>query len=77
MTVFSAKILYAKQVARKRKTWQDGFLYVSGEDQSKRFATLYDENGVVISSARVPASQVLNADSEGTFVLDREAWLRT
>ena len=72
MDIFFAKVLYAKQVARKRKTWQDGFLLVS-EDQSKRSATLYDDSGVVVSRVRVPSSQVLNADSEGTFALDRGA----
>lgn len=70
MAVFSAKVLYAKQVARKRKTWQDGFLFVS-DDHSKRSATLYDEIGAVVSTARVPESHVLNADSEGVCVLDR------
>lgn len=69
MDVFSAKVLYAKQVARKRKTWQDGFLLVS-EDQSKRSATLYDESGVVVSRVRVPSAQILNAESEGTYVLE-------
>lgn len=69
MVVFSAKVLYAKQVARKRKTWQDGFLFVS-EDHSKRSATLYDEIGAVISTARVPASQVLNVDSQGICALE-------
>lgn len=68
MTVFSARVLYAKQVARKRKTWQDGFLCVIGQDQSKRSATLYDESGVVVSSARISASPILNADSEGISV---------
>ena len=72
MGTFCAKVLYAKQVARKRKTWQDGFVFVS-EDQSKRSATLYDESGAVVSRARVPASLVLSADSEGTFVPDRRA----
>ena len=72
MVLFSAKVLYAKHVARKRKTWQDGFLCVN-EDQSKRSATLYDESGVVVANARVPSSQILNAESEGTFVLDRGA----
>ena len=72
MVTFSATVLYAKQVARKRKNWQDGFLLVS-EDQSKRSATLYDESGVIVSTARVPSSQAFNADSEGNFVLDRGA----
>lgn len=72
MITFSAKVLFAKQVARKRKTWQDGFLF-SSEDQSKRSATLYDESGVVVSTARLPASQVWSADAEGTVVPNRRA----
>ena len=69
MADFLAKVLYAKQVARKRKTWQDGFIRVSVQDQSKRAAQLYDETGAFVSSARIPASQVIAADSEGTCVL--------
>ena len=66
MADFFAKVLFAKQVARKRKTWQDGFVCVLGQGQIKRSATLYDESGVIISSARVPQSQSLDSDSEGT-----------
>lgn len=65
MADFFAKVLFAKQIARKRKTWQDGFVRVLGQGQPKRSATLYDEIGVTISSARVPESQSFDG-AEGT-----------
>ena len=59
-----ARVLYAKAVNRKRKSWQDGFISIDNLGQSSS-ARLYDETGVVISAGRVPASEHVTSGSEG------------
>ncbi len=49
MSEWFARVLYAKHVSRKRKTWQDGFVSIN-EDQHRQSAKLYDESGQLISS---------------------------
>lgn len=67
MTVFAAQVLFTKHIQKKRKTWQDGWLHVSvnAQDCSNRVGKLYDESGTLFSSARIPSSQQLDADTEG------------
>lgn len=65
MSLWFARVLFAKQVNRKRKTWQDGFLSLNNQDQNIRSAKLYDESGTLVSSGRVPASEDVTPSSTG------------
>lgn len=65
MTQFAARVLFTKHVQKKRKTWQDGYLAVNSQDVNNRSGKLYDEAGKLVSISRIPASQIVEAESEG------------
>lgn len=65
MSPLTAKVLYTKHVHKKRKTWQDGYLSIASQNSKNGSGKLYDEDGMQISSARIPESQSIDADSEG------------
>lgn len=65
MTQFAARVLFTKHVQKKRKTWQDGYLAVNSQDVNNRSGKLYDEEGKLVSISRIPASQIVEAASEG------------
>lgn len=68
MTQFAARVLYTRHVQKKRKTWQDGYLAVNPQDSYNRTGKLYDEEGKLIASSRIPGSQTIDAESEGGVV---------
>lgn len=65
MSGWYARVLYAKHVSRKRKTWQDGFMSMNKQDDTRRSAKLYDESGLLVAKGHVPASEELTTTSEG------------
>ena len=68
MTQFAARVLYTRHVQKKRKTWQDGYLAVNSQDSYNRAGKLYDEEGKLVASSRIPDSQTIDAESEGGFM---------
>ena len=67
MAQFVARVLFTKHVQKKRKTWQDGFLAVNSQNVNNRSGKLYDAEGKPVASSRIPASQIIDAESEGHF----------
>ena len=65
MSGWYARVLYAKHVSRKRKTWQDGFLSMNKQGDTRRSVKLYDESGLLVAKGHVPASEKLTTPSEG------------
>lgn len=58
---FRAGVLFTKHLTKKRKAWLDGSVTVTAE----RWATLTDEEGRALATARVPSSEHWTADTEG------------
>ncbi len=65
MSGWYARVLYAKHVSRKRKTWQDGFMSMNKQGDTRRSAKLYDESGLIVAKGHLPASEELTTTSEG------------
>lgn len=59
--IMRARVLYTKHLTKKRKTWSDGFVDVSAQ----RSATLSDEQGQALATARLPAGEDWAEDTEG------------
>lgn len=74
MSGFSARVLYTKQVQKKRKTWQDGYLSIHSQDRNNRSGRLFDEDGKQITTTRIPASVGINGESEGECTNEACAW---
>lgn len=55
------RVLYTKHVRQKRKVFHDGFLTLSGNQS----AELLDEEGKLVTSARLSTSQQITSTSEG------------
>lgn len=64
----SLRVLYTRDVKKKRPRWQDGFCVVEPSGTAK----LLDEGGTTLCSTRVPAG-LLQADSDGTMHSPRKA----
>ncbi|KAK9800306.1 hypothetical protein WJX73_010750 [Symbiochloris irregularis] len=55
-----ARVLYTKHLTKKRKTWSDGYVEISPQ----RLATLSDEDGRTLGTARLSPSENWSEDTE-------------
>ncbi|GMH36180.1 hypothetical protein BSKO_04048 [Bryopsis sp. KO-2023] len=60
------KVLYTKHVRQKRKVYQDGYLSIS----ESRSANLYDEQGQLVTSGRMPQSLQVDSNSEALTLFE-------
>lgn len=59
------RVLWTKQLTRKSKTWNDGFLELR---DGQRAVVLYDESRKQLASGRLPSTQQVTEGLEGMHI---------